>query len=293
MSGTNLSALAVLPNGAQWSIIQKMRIANDRQVHIWPPHINIFYPFVPESQFKEAATRLSRELGALGPLRMRFCGLGNFGGTVYLKPACAEDPGLAKLHAACKAAFPDILEKHASFAPHLTIGQFEGRSAAEAFMVENEGISIETEVSCLAFLARDTMKSPFRSPFQVALGGGFSREGTIIGGDAKPYTCATPWPWTFQCPMLSDEGVGVDFLCGKAPEEIAAAEGKAEICWDRQYVTSLATATPTIFCPATDDSIVDAAMTEVPIIGAPTKAQVDALTTDAVATSAPTTALVD
>lgn len=196
METTNLSALALVPDGQQWPAIQAFRIDHDREIHKWPPHINIFYPFLPESDFETAASTLSRELAKLGPLRIRFTRFGNFGGTVFLEPDCHDDPGLARLHAACKTAFPEIPEKHSCFQPHLTIGQFRGKGNAEAFIRKQNAISIETEISCVSLLARDSMKTPFRTPFRVLLG----NNGRVDRGDASLYTCEAPWRWTMcQC----------------------------------------------------------------------------------------------
>lgn len=196
MDTTNLSALALIPDGEQWPAIQAIRLAQDREVHKWPPHMNIFYPFIAERDFETAASVLSRELALLEPLRIRFSTMGNFGGTVFLRPECKEDPGLAKLHAACKSAFPDVPERHGAFVPHLTIGQFKGRDGAEAFIRKQGAFSIETQISGVSFLARDSMKTPFRTPFRVLFGNG----GKVERGDASPYACGTPWQWTMcQC----------------------------------------------------------------------------------------------
>lgn len=197
METTKLCALALIPDCEQWPAIQAIRIANDREVHKWPPHMNVFYPFVPESDFEFVASSLAKELAQLGELRIRFSSMGNFGGTVFLKPECDEDPGLAKLHAACKAAVPDIPESRRAFVPHLTVGQFKGQARAEAFIRSQAPVSIETKISCVCLLARDSMQTPFRIPFRVLLGGG----GKVERGDASPYSSDVPWQST-RCECL-------------------------------------------------------------------------------------------
>mmetsp|Transcript_77335 Transcript_77335/g.136871 ORF Transcript_77335/g.136871 Transcript_77335/m.136871 type:complete len:462 (+) Transcript_77335:42-1427(+) len=207
METTKLSALALIPDGEQWPEIQAFRVAHDREVHKWPPHMNIFYPFVPEADFESVASALSHQLAQLKELRVRFCSMESFGGTVFLKPECDEDLGLAKLHAACKAAVPDIPENEKKpFTPHLTIGQFKGKARAEAFMQSQAAISIETRISSVCLLARDSMQTPFRTVFRVMLGGG----GQVEQGDAIPYSCNTPWQWTTcQC-LPACTGVAID-----------------------------------------------------------------------------------
>mmetsp|Transcript_59068 Transcript_59068/g.108584 ORF Transcript_59068/g.108584 Transcript_59068/m.108584 type:complete len:521 (-) Transcript_59068:48-1610(-) len=207
METAKLSALALIPDGEQWPEIQAFRVAHDREVHKWPPHMNIFYPFVPEADFESVASALSHQLAQLKELRVRFCSMESFGGTVFLKPECDEDLGLAKLHAACKAAVPDIPENEKKpFTPHLTIGQFKGKARAEAFMQSQAAISIETRISSVCLLARDSMQTPFRTVFRVMLGGG----GQVEQGDAIPYSCNTPWQWTTcQC-LPACTGVAID-----------------------------------------------------------------------------------
>jgi len=76
-SATKLSALALVPDVAAWPAIQALRFAHDRQVRIWPPHINLLYPFVSEAvscetacQSVAAAWTPKADIPAKGPLRI-------------------------------------------------------------------------------------------------------------------------------------------------------------------------------------------------------------------------------
>jgi Mg-chelatase subunit ChlD/2'-5' RNA ligase len=162
-----------------------LRNAHDPQVKIWPPHINLLYPFVPEGDFEGAARRLAEAVAALGSMKIRFCRKGSFGPTAYLFPECAADPGLARLHAACVAAFPDLPVPDHGFAPHLTIGRFKDASECTAFLDSCPHIEIETEVNCLSLLARDSMVHPFRTAYSVRIGG--AGLDSVAAGDPRPY----------------------------------------------------------------------------------------------------------
>ena len=59
------SALCWVPAIERQPPIQTLRLAHDRQIDRWPPHVNVLYPFVPEAEFEAAAGRLA---AALQPL---------------------------------------------------------------------------------------------------------------------------------------------------------------------------------------------------------------------------------
>ena len=59
------SALCWVPAIERQPSIQTLRLAHDRQIDRWPPHVNVLYPFVPEAEFEAAAGRLA---AALRPL---------------------------------------------------------------------------------------------------------------------------------------------------------------------------------------------------------------------------------
>jgi len=181
-AATKLSALALVPDEAAWPEIQALRSLHDsRQFPVWPPHVNILYPFVQEADFSDAARRLAEATAAIGPMKLRFSRLGRFGRVAFLAPECDDDPGLAKLYEACASAFPELpLERHA-FCPHLTVGQFRSAAECRSFLDGAVPIVVDVEIACLSMLARDTMKDPFRTPIQVRLGDG------VCAGDVRPY----------------------------------------------------------------------------------------------------------
>lgn len=189
-TAVKFSSLALIPDFSAWPALQALRVAHDRQVDVWPPHINILYPFVPEARMEAAAKKLAEVTAEMKPIRLRFSRFINFGSTLCLEPECEDGGALAALRSACDIAFPELRDfQHSTFQPHLTIGQFKNARACQAFIADHGCIQVDAEVSCVSLLARDTMKSPFRTPFRVRLGvldNGLDR--AVESGGAVQYT---------------------------------------------------------------------------------------------------------
>jgi len=185
-AGVKTSALAIVPDEAVWPVIQTLRRAHDQHVRVWPPHINVLYPFVPERQFSTAAAQLAKALGALKPMKLCFSQKGHFGKTAFLVPHCDDDPGLALLHATCVSVFPDMELARADFVPHLTIGQFKSEAECQAFLDGCPPLQVEVVIGSLCLLARDTMQHPFRTVSYVRLGVEIGN--AVEPGSSQPYT---------------------------------------------------------------------------------------------------------
>lgn len=81
------TALCWVPAVESQPPIQALRLAHDRQIDRWPPHVNVLYPFVPEAEFEAAAGRLEAALRLLPAFGVTLSRLDRF---VHGRPAHAS-----------------------------------------------------------------------------------------------------------------------------------------------------------------------------------------------------------
>jgi 2'-5' RNA ligase len=130
---THTTAVVLIPPQPCWEPIQAIRREHDRQVRRWMPHVTLIYPFLPQSEFDDAAGRLADACRGVEPFELRFAefrhfshGRGSF--TLWLAPEPAEP--LAHLQAAIQSVVPecdDVTRHRHGFTPHLSVGQVRAR----------------------------------------------------------------------------------------------------------------------------------------------------------------------
>lgn len=131
------TAVAIVPPEPAWEPIQAIRRRHDRQIHRWPPHINLLYPFRPRADFPTAAPALVDVCASIAPFALTLGAFRSFRHgsgrcTLWLAPEPAEE--LRRLQAILQAAFPDCddLGRFPSgFTPHLSVGQFPSSRECE------------------------------------------------------------------------------------------------------------------------------------------------------------------
>ncbi|MFE7516307.1 RNA repair domain-containing protein [Streptomyces sp. NPDC057540] len=187
---TNRSAVAWLPPRRLWPPIQHLRRAHDRQVHRWPPHVNVLFGFVPEAEFARALPLVAAALAETGPFTARLAGVHWFGhredATVWLDPAAAGQEPWARLRESLELRFPLCGSESRGFTPHLSLGRSPDPRLL-ARQVEALLGPMTARVDELAVLSRRG-DEPMRVRARVALGSEDVRtpEGPDLPDDLAP-----------------------------------------------------------------------------------------------------------
>jgi poly(A) polymerase len=187
-----------------WDAIQEIRSSNDTSFDRWPPHINLLWPFIPQSQFASATTSIqsSSKFSSIQPFTVRLSRFSYTHGSRYIHlVADCVDPSsgsilpwppvitkgkkkeivstpIQDLFVALMEVFPGcerpFLDENGLpsewFLPHLSVGQVDQATIRETVASLQSGWTpIEFEVNELTFLARSGPNKPFQSILTVPL----------------------------------------------------------------------------------------------------------------------------
>lgn len=164
------SAVVIIPPVEIWTPIQQIRTQYDRQINRWMPHINLLYPFKPESHFNELSLKFEKVCRDISSFRIslreiKYFPHGKQRYTLWIAPEPTSS--IINLQRKILDIVPDcddLNQFNNGYTPHLSLGQISGHLNKILNQIRQNWKVISFNLKKIAFISRGLEKD---SKFQV------------------------------------------------------------------------------------------------------------------------------
>ena len=218
---THHTALCLIPPESLWQPIQDIRSVHDKAYPRWMPHINLMYPFAPESKFAEIKEQLGELLLKRKPLEIEFdpSSLHYFQQkgsecTFHLRPKITAD--VVELQGLIQQTLIDYVTSTRPFEAHLTLGQTTKSRISDVLIeMKAKWQTMKFTIDRVCMISRENdPNSPFEIKSQMFLLG---RQNEQINLPCRP-TTPPPLPALKDPPHAHPSKTS---LCMVPPEEFS------------------------------------------------------------------------
>jgi len=172
------SLCVVLPNDVTEGV-QSIRRDHDKSFLRWPPHVNLLYPFVPQSVVASRIAEISDALRDMLPFKVTFAEFKHFrhsqrSFTLWLEPSPRQQ--FIELQRRVQRVFPTLTDLSTievfGFTPHLSLGQWRSHSDLDAAksIYSKSWTPFSCVVDAVHVITR-TEDSPFSIYYTIPFGG--------------------------------------------------------------------------------------------------------------------------